>query len=985
MRKLLLLLFIAFTAINIAAQGLVLKNYTTNDGLPSSETYSIKQDNRGFIWIATDRGLVKYDGYDFRVFNTSNGLNDNTLFELFLDDKGVLWYKTISSGLGYTYNDSFFAYKYNDRLSGLLSGQILSYLMFTDNGELIFTWGLSRGLRSAVIRANGFLDSSGNAKQAQGMPQIGWKKIFLNHKNEKFVLGMLDGAHTEVYDYETNTLLGAFKTRTVITEVLVAHSKKGNGVFVYASGGVYHLVNGHAKLLYDIGDGEALSLIADNDDNLWLGKRYRGAIKLDAKEGYKKTHEVLLKNSVSSIFKDREGGLWFSTLEAGVFYAAPLQFVALTEGNGLPLAKTNKLLTIDSNVFVVLDNNNIVIKNTKKQTIETIQGFWPSYFDIVYSPPGIIYTMNYQGGSLIDIKIDDKKIVFLQPSKQISLGKKYVWGHNYFTIFKYTQSGELIEETDIGKEVARAICLYELENGDLLLGTIHGLYLYKNGVFEHLKKRNPLLGERVSSIKSINNKLLITTIGNGFFIVDENDFAHPIQYTTANGLPSMVCNASYIDNDSTAWIATNRGLCRVRWANQWKKADWFTVDAGDGIISNEIISICKAANELWLATPQGISIVPVDNIDYTPPTIPMYITAVQVNGSTIKNYTPTTFAYNQNNISISYTAINFSHTAKLQYRYRISGDTNWYTTNNRTVVFNGLQPGNYVFEVSAVLPNENLSPVVIKYYFAIATPFWLTWWFITLVVLGVVSGLVYITYRIIIAKQVVQYKRAQQERKLAQLELEAIKAQINPHFIYNCLNSIQYFNYKSDFASVKKYFGLLAKLIRQTMQFSHETFVTLNAEVNYLSNYLELEKIRYKDNLTYTVNVSPRLSQTVLIPSMLIQPYVENALKHGISNLEGGGLVRIDFSLKDEKQILVVIEDNGPGLKETDTQDGVHFGNRLTTGRIASYNQLFYLNIDVNVIQRTDPHGLRVEITLPLFTQTDTAFWVQNRPMLPKV
>jgi len=287
-------------------------------------------------------------------------------------------------------------------------------------------------------------------------------------------------------------------------------------------------------------------------------------------------------------------------------------------------------------------------------------------------------------------------------------------------------------------------------------------------------------------------------------------------------------------------------------------------------------------------------------------------------------------------------------------------------TESPEISFSGLSPGKYQLEAYAV-NSKGIKPGKPLVLSIIVHPaFWQTTWFRASLTVLIAAILLYIVYRLVINEKNKQYNKMQQKKRLAELELEAIKAQINPHFVYNCLNSIQYFSYKNDFEPVKQYLDIFAKLIRQTIQYSQETFITLEEEINYLENYLKLEKVRFKDKLVYHFEIDKNINPSVMIPSMLVQPYVENAMKHGVAKLDTTGEVWVNFTRAANNCIKVIIEDNGPGLQNVITdKERKPLGMRITGSRAETYNELFGLDIRISIKAREDAKGTRVELLIP--------------------
>jgi LytS/YehU family sensor histidine kinase len=231
---------------------------------------------------------------------------------------------------------------------------------------------------------------------------------------------------------------------------------------------------------------------------------------------------------------------------------------------------------------------------------------------------------------------------------------------------------------------------------------------------------------------------------------------------------------------------------------------------------------------------------------------------------------------------------------------------------NRTeVLFSALPPGNYIFE--AVAMNEDGVPSLerISLPIFIAQPYWQTWWFLGLMLLlvaAIVSGLFMLRIRQI-------RRKAALEKQVAVSQLTALKAQMNPHFLFNALNSIQELILQKDVANGLKYLGKFGSLTRQILETSGQEQVTLQAEVDMLSNYLELEKLRFGDSFSYTLDISADIEpEGLMIPPMLIQPYVENALKHGLLHRQTDRRLSITFRMEGE-MLNVTVTDNGIGRK----------------------------------------------------------------------
>jgi LytS/YehU family sensor histidine kinase len=255
---------------------------------------------------------------------------------------------------------------------------------------------------------------------------------------------------------------------------------------------------------------------------------------------------------------------------------------------------------------------------------------------------------------------------------------------------------------------------------------------------------------------------------------------------------------------------------------------------------------------------------------------------------------------------------------------------------------------------------------MLSQHFIVAIPFWKTVWFdVSVLALFVFLSWLVVTLRI----KHIRRRQAEQEelhKRMAETEHMALQAQMNPHFIFNCLNSIQQYIFDQDIQVANKYLTGFAKLIRATLYNSSKPFITLAEEIAYISAYLSLEKLRFKEKMDYTVEVAPSLRKDVediFLPPMLIQPYVENSMRHGLRHRsEAGGYIRINVVQEDDK-LTFIIEDNGIGREQAaryKTREHIEYqskGMSLTADRIRLINTVNGGNIAVEVFDLKDQQG----------------------------
>jgi|GEM_PF-1395673 len=318
------------------------------------------------------------------------------------------------------------------------------------------------------------------------------------------------------------------------------------------------------------------------------------------------------------------------------------------------------------------------------------------------------------------------------------------------------------------------------------------------------------------------------------------------------------------------------------------------------------------------------------------------ITGLSVNDSPVANTClrdGLILSYYQNRINIEFACVSYKMPEQNMFAYRLKGaETEWSYTPKSNITYARLQPGRYVFEVKSANSTGVWSavesiPVRIRY------PFWQTWWFIAIMVLLLILAIyTFIRWRINRVRKAEKTKTALSQH-VAQLEMKALRAQMNPHFIFNSLSSIQesILTGKTDAAS--KYLSKFSRLIRLILENSGKHFISLKTEIESLTLYLELESFRF-ENFIYRVAIDPALDvNTIQIPSMIIQPFVENALKHGLAKKEGEKELKIILK-KEGQQLIALVEDNGIGrtkaaaLKPAESTMHQSMGIRITEERL---------------------------------------------------
>ncbi|MEI9809624.1 MAG: histidine kinase [Bacteroidota bacterium] len=297
--------------------------------------------------------------------------------------------------------------------------------------------------------------------------------------------------------------------------------------------------------------------------------------------------------------------------------------------------------------------------------------------------------------------------------------------------------------------------------------------------------------------------------------------------------------------------------------------------------------------------------------------------------------------YNENTLQINFTGISFTSSADLLYSYRLEGlDTNWSNPSaNNFVLFAKLPPGQYRFSVKCKADNNTWSEAAL-FAFTIRPPFWNTWWF-RLLIIAMAASLIIFFYRRRVRKI---EQQAFINNQLLELEMTALKAQMNPHFIYNALNSIQALVVEEKKDEAVHYIGTFSRLLRQVLENSEINVITLEKELQTLKLYISLDALRLNMQPTYRLHIDKEIQpHSEKIPPLLLQPFAENALWHGLSKKEGDKKIDITVSI-DNDWLVCTIVDNGIGpakaavLKTQHTEQYQSKAISITTRRLTDFN-----------------------------------------------
>jgi len=925
-----------------SAQEPTLYNYGVEEGLPSSECYYVMQDSKGFIWICTDRGVARFDGYSFRTFTVRDGLTYNVAFGAHEDPSGRIWFITMNNRPCFFYEDSIYAYPHNDVLnSGPRFLRIFS--LYSDGwGNTVFGT-----LRGGVIT----IDAAG--KSAQWSPAKGdtLYHYFAWEDNGRLILGSKD--NTLRSSGFVNADFSFFRNgRRVLTWKMpwnyglykdqVIGMLRKDGTAIVRIRGIVLEVNSDSLRQADTSLTDAESFMESKDSSLWVAlpkggiRRYAPGDELSSTD----YQTYLADEIVTSSCEDREGGIWLSTLSSGLFYMPAKEFTTYVSGEN----RNNDIAAITSDggsgIYAMYPGG--LLKHIRKNRSEValrVPSVLKSKLEML---EGIHYDPETSRLWVTGIESyvfhlpSGKKIGQLLPLKHFLAhpGHDHLWGL-FWRGAKRIHISSMQEVPPVIYFPVRMHSAYIDKKGNFWAGGTDGLYILADTKFVKAGGDIPLLNKRISSIAELDDGTLVLSVqGYGIALWKGGNDILPID--ARHGLPSEMVNAVTIHRN-TIWAATNKGVFHI--SREAGRPVLRVYNTNNGLPVDEIRNILVTDHNVWLGTKRGV-------IHFDPGAVkknlsgpPIYIEKIYSdrrpdirpgNGEIV-------LQPSEQMLAIHYAGLSYRMRGKVVYRYKLEGsDPYWSTTTETSIVLRSVHPGRYRLIIYAENEDGVLSghPLVIS--IRVLAPFTSTVWFTILIISGIT--IVLTGFFLLQIRQI--KRRIHAERMSAEYRQKSLFMQINPHFIFNILNAIQTFILQENKEGALKYLSRFARLMRSNLEHAGSEYIPLKDEVTAITQYLELEMLRFDNRFGYSINISASVpADEIAVPPMLIQPFVENAIRHGL--LPGAGPdrgVTVSFEMQTS-YLLCRVEDNGIGRTAAreaagNTTDRRSFGIDITVKRL---------------------------------------------------
>jgi hypothetical protein len=966
--RLVLLFFFLCQSVYAQEKAPVFRHFTPEEGLPSSQIYQALQDKDGFLWFASDHGIAKYNGYEFKVFTSANGLSDNTVFKLLLDARKRVWLQTFSGKLFYVENDKIKSYKYNTTITAAVQNNIPQGF-YVDSLENV--WFSAGFLGEFKISSNGKIEKIISYSTESKYNRVYFDEMnpgkFLTSGNSNFMKGLPVQFY---FRYKHRDPLVLNKSVTENGQATYYQTKSGIALVAFSKN-LYSLINDSLKIVQEF-PSNVTGIAEDCEHHLYVST-FKGLFKFDINLNPTTKLCYLPNEYITGTVEDNEGGIWISTLNNGVFYlnSTPINnYHFRTDEYKEPLCLTTDL----RNVFAGFWNGRIVEFNANSfksiydsQDKEFVNRL---YYDslstkmyVAKNNPGY-----FLHGTFYPFKGSGAK----------SLKGNFVRRRND-DLINATTNGIYKIETDsfypLHGLVQRTNCIFETSKKILLLGCNNGVYELDNETGATTLLATSLNNIRVDDINESNGILCFASRGEGLILYKDSvlQFIHE-----SDGLCNNIIHRLAVSGD-IIWCASYSGLSKVSLGrNVPLSYSVKNVGIQEGLPSNEINDILLLRDTLWVASKTAISYFDQrsDFSNNTPPLLHFTSFIINSRDTLLGNHSK--LPYSSNNIGIGFEALSYKSKGKITYNYSLINESDTFSSNtkDRHVEFLSLKPGKYIFSVVAINNSGRKSEGAIKLQFEILAPYWQTWWFkITVTAILLIITILIIRQRILRIKEQESLK-TDFNKQIVQLEIKALRAQMNPHFIFNVINSIQDYILKNDSKSARRYLTKFAKLVRLILDNSVEGEVLLSEELKANTLYVELEQQRFDEKFEFVYELDEEVDEdAVIIPSMIIQPFLENSIKHGLRNLQHQGRLLLKVTQSDS-HLIIIIEDNGIGREKAfewnkdNVSEHISRGSLITSERVSAYNKIHNTLIELTISDLFDdkqnPAGTRVELRIPV-------------------
>jgi ligand-binding sensor domain-containing protein/two-component sensor histidine kinase len=978
--------------------------WTKRDGLPQNSVLAIAQTHDGYLWFGTMEGLARFDGTSFSTLNTRNTpqFGTNYIMSLLVDHDGGLWVGT--NGLGLVRIN-------NGEIKQLIGGYeqehpVVMELKEDHNGDVwaAMNIGLAQFRGDSLLHMHTTADGLPTpnvysiAEDSHGRILAATPKGIWVRENgcfEPYIKQSIDMPGKKPGEPQAHSVIeSALEVKAYVTKLLCDRS--GTLWLGTADKGLYALRGTELRHAYTqdtLGHGRVTALYEDQRGTIWVGTTVGGLSRIVGGRLTRFTSsEGLSGDEVLSIWEDREGVLWVGVATGGANRFINSKFTTFYTGSsavenmvwGVFVDPPGRVLASTASGGLVEYRNGAFVPTSIVPGAKSPG--WISYAFVhdrsgarwVASTSGVTRyssqgTQSYPVGGSLSLSED-------------RYGRIWAASGDGLWCFIGDKMTRVVASSGEPPSKLRAVT-FDAHGNIWLAYRLSGVAKYQlpapNGAAPvldektavHFSRQEGLLSDWVTTmtVDSAGNAW-VAPAGGGLNVIRGS---HVFTLSPAQGLPEEMLMGIAHDGLGWVWLTSNNGVCRISVGGLFDFFDGRAASVSiqsfgtsDGMYSDEFnggYQGCVARTpdgKLWLPSTYGV--VMVDPAHLPANTVPPAIVLERVRIDNLEGIPRPNTEYPPGNGDLEFHFVGLSSNApeRIEFQYMLEGFNKvWIDAGSRREAFyTNIPPGNYRFRVIARNADGVWNESGVAFPFVLKPRFTQTVWFgalIGMLALSLIIGIWFVYKR----DRDRELQASQLESKLTHAQMQILEMQLQPHFLFNTLNGIMVL-IKNEPEMASRMIARLSEFLRLTLESAGEQEVTLRRELEYLNRYVQIEQLRFGDRLTVEQRIDPG-DMEALVPNLILQPLVENAIRHGVSKRRGPAVIRVE-AIRENGSLTIHIRDNGEGLRAS-RGEGVKEGIGLKNTR----SRLQYLYGDAqkcNLISPPDG-GVDVALTIPYHLQ----------------
>lgn len=941
-------------------------------------------DSMGYVYLTNREGVQRFDGFQLRDLAFSKEALGKTYYAFHKDGLGKIWLYG-HHGVARIHRDSIIAYELPQALSTLCKMGIESFhidakgwIHIAPKGRGYYTLS-PQGVATEVIGYKDNFHGFAIAELWDGSP------FYCSYKKPNSTQAPLS-----IYGYNEGKLNWISEINEPWPRYASSLTVGADGALLFSTGGHKILkIKGQELLFQHQFQHIVLGLFTDSRNDLWIGTLDHGLFRM-LNDDFSSLDQFWEGDAAVITYEDQKGGLWLKSNAQSFGYIPHPEIVHYSSKNGLtPFEETHVILNTKSGVVCLApprgmyhlgDTINYVPIPARKHLEGTAN------YDV---NPLAVHSDTFSGSIWFGFR------------GEIAKWKDGTW-------LTYLLDTQVFDNTEVWKIKAFA-------DGTILGSTLDQVFTLRNDSLVPISEKSdrPI----VDFDRGPRNQLWVAK-GDGLWLLQNGEFRQPsnlnnevfktpclfVEYAQGALWAQMFKGSLYriiddrvkmikdpqgdplqlslhsVSANGSLWGIAHKGntnfLCQIESQGDSVEVQPYTFDteASKGPLHRAFLATDEA---IYWGSAFGTFISKIDHLNKQTPSAQTAIREIRINHRAVQNASAYQLRHNENYINLLFDGIGFDR-APIEFRYQLKGlDSSWTLSEYQQVQYTNLSPGSYSFVVQARQAKSN-DPwgTASKVSINILAPYWTAWWFkLCVSVLGILALLLVIYYR---SRYLLQRERTKSQiaLEMSRLELRALKAQINPHFIFNAMSSATYYLSKNKAEDARSYLVRFSKLMRHVLENSEKSTVSLRDEIELMRYYIALESERFQGTgIEFDVKLDQTDLNEALIPPALFQPYLENAIWHGLKDKSGSREISLQCS-QNNGLLKFVIEDNGIGRdaaaeSETDKEGHRSYGMMIAARRIELLNQQKVRSVQVEDLKGTtgEALGTRVSFQLPIQPQ----------------